>query len=61
MNDEEMVVCFCHPKTAKLLGDDDAVITTPLVPDGKAVVVPEDEFIEWLKEHETWSRREDKS
>ena len=47
----EIVVCFCHPNTAKELGlPNDVAVTTGLIKEEQIFVVSRDEFLEWLKE-----------
>ena len=56
MDDNEIVVMFCHPKTAiKFLGGENAVVIensivmSPLLPEDEVTVVNRNEFLEWLK------------
>lgn len=56
MNDNDVVVLFCSPKTAKEMDlRDDVAVVTGLLSDHAVVVVKRDEFVEWLleKDHET--------
>lgn len=57
MNDDENVVVFCHPFDATYIMDkaDDIKAIAPhmvvsmIIPKGEVTVVPEAEFLEWLK------------
>ena len=58
MRDDELVVIFCHPKTAiEFLGGEDAeviencIVMSPLLPKDEVTVVPRDEFRQGLKGH----------
>ena len=56
MNDNDVVVLFCSPKTAKEMDlRDDVAVVTGLLSDDAVVVVKRDEFVEWLleKDNET--------
>ena len=51
MNDNDAVVLFCSPKTAKEMDlRDDVAVVTGLLTDHAVVVVKRDEFIDWLLE-----------
>ena len=51
MNDNDVVVLFCNPKTAKEMNlRDDVAVITGLLNDNAVVVVKRDEFIGWLLE-----------
>ena len=58
MDDNEVVVMFCHPKTAVQFvgeGKEDSMeiaysmIISKIIPEDEIIVVPKKEFIEWLK------------
>lgn len=54
MNEDEIVVVFCNPADAKMLLDQDesvsdALVISPIIPEGEVTVVPKDEFLEWLR------------
>ncbi len=58
MDENELVVMFCHPKTAEefLCGEDEKVlqyciVMSRLIQEGEVTLVPKDEFLEWLKGH----------
>ena len=50
MKPDEIVVSFMNARTRKELPElpDEVVVITELVKDGEIVVVPKDEFLEWL-------------
>lgn len=54
MDEDEIVVVFCNPTDAKkLLEQDenisDALVISPIIPEGEVTVVSKDEFLDWLK------------
>lgn len=53
MNDDTICVVFCNMADAMdFLEDDDmldCVVMSKVIPEGEAIVVPKDEFLEWLK------------
>lgn len=57
MNDNDLVVVFCNATVAKELIDTDpeikdALVVTNLLPDSDAIIVKQDEFLEWLNNKE---------
>ena len=51
MKDNDVVVLFCNPKTAKEMDlRDDVAVITGLLNDNAIVAVKRDEFIGWLLE-----------
>ena len=56
INDDDIVVMFCHPNTAiEFLSGDDAeviencIVMSPLLPEDEVTIVPKEEFLEWLR------------
>ncbi len=51
IRDDEIVVAFCSPNTAKQVPlPDDTCVITGLMPDDEVIVVPRQEFLDWLYE-----------
>lgn len=54
MNDDTICVVFCNLADAmEFLEDDDmmdCVVMSKVIPEGEAIVVPKDEFLEWLRD-----------
>ena len=53
MKDDEIVLIVCNPETAKklLINDPDvkeSLVITDVMPDTDAVVVPKQDFIDWV-------------
>lgn len=56
MNDDTICVVFCNPKDALEFLEDgemgDNMVLSKVIPEGEAIVVPKDEFLEWLRGRE---------
>lgn len=51
IKDDEIVVVFCNPETAEELRfPDTTTVVTGLLDDDEVIVVPRQEFIDWLYE-----------
>lgn len=56
MKDDEEALVVCGPETAKMLREgspeiEEALVITMAIPEGDAIVVPKEEFIEYVYGH----------
>lgn len=58
IKDDEIVVCFCSPATAKELRlPDTTAVVTGLLGGDEVVVAPKQEFLDWLNERNAYDRK----
>ena len=62
MDENEIVLLICHPDLAlEMMGElsPEAMVITPLVDRNTAILVPKDDFIDWLEEKGEYGRKEE--